>query len=514
MIQFLDIKKFKKGLQPVTSTEMFLKPGEFHPDGLFSEIIFGPDESSDRKKTFSYINLNALVVHPSAYILLIQLNRKIEKFLSTEGSFILDKKGMLQEDAGGVTGIAEFIKLLPKIKFNGGTDTRDAFIKKIKDSYQEGTLFLNMIPVIPPEQRNVYQDEKGMWIEDPLNDYYRALIRRAFQIRSTSSGPLYDLLNYELQKAVIAHDNFIRKLIQKKSGLIRSQMLAKRTDFSGRAVITPDPNLKVNELGVPLRMAIGIFEPFIIHRLFNSGKVDQHKLAKGVQEYTGFELSIDSIKSVFKSIKNGDKIPKDLYGIIWDATEVSMMGRYVITKRDPVLHAKSVRGMKPILVDGNTMQLCTLQVAGFNADFDGDSCLVDIIYYKSDQNKKCHISELDKNEKFIQTEKNEKTNGTIVKKYKPVNNLSITAIDPKTGNVNQKKILEYSKHENIEMYKIHDKKNRFENFWTSYDHSLIIYDEYKMEIRKISPKELLENPDGKFLIQDQKISNRYGIRGL
>ena len=377
MIQFLDIKKFKRGLKPVTTTEFFSKPGEWHPEGLFSEIIFGPEESTDRKKTFSYINLNALVIHPSAYMLLIQLDRKIEKFMSTEETFKVDSKGVLTPDPDGVTGISEFIKLLPKIKFRGGTETRDKFILKIEAAIKDGNIFVDTIPVIPPIQRDAYQDEKGMWVYDELNDHYIALIRRAYQIKSASkSGALFDLLNFELQKAVIAHDKFIRKKIQKKSGLIRSSLLAKRTDFSGRAVITPGPDLKVNEIGIPLRMAISLFEPFIIHRLFHSGGVDQEKLAKAVKNFTQLELSIDSIKAVFKGVKSGDKLPPDLYKIIWDAAEVAMMNRSVLAKRDPALRAESIRGFKPILVEGNTVQLCTLQVGGFNADFDGDTMAI------------------------------------------------------------------------------------------------------------------------------------------
>ena len=505
MINFLDTEKFKRGLHPVTSAELFSKPGEWHPEGLFSEIIFGPEESPERKKTFSYIDLGAFVVHPSAYMLLIQLDRKIEKFLSTEETYYLDSKGNLQVNPNGVTGISEFIKLLPDIKFRGGTETRDKFIEKIEQAYKDKTLFIDMIPVIPPLQRNAYQDDKGMWIVDPLNDYYVSLIRRSYQIkRASKSGPLFDLLNYELQKAVIAHDDFIRKLIQKKRGLIRSQMLGKRTDFSGRAVITPGPNLKVNEIGIPLRMAISLFEPFIIYRLFGTKTVDQNKLAIEVKKFTGFDLSIDSIKSVFKAIKGGDKIPQVLYDLIFQATEVAMMGRAVLAKRDPALHAESVRAFKPILIGGNTIQLCTLQVGGFNADFDGDSNLLMIsIIYKDKSQEIIHIRDLGKTNLFIKEKKSEKPNGIIVTKYKPTEEIFIKAIDPKTGNVNEKRILEYSKHENIDLYKIRDIKNRFEDFWASYDHSLIVYDEEQKEIRKISPRELLENPEGKFLIKEK-----------
>lgn len=375
MIQFLDVNNFKKGLKPITTTELFSKPDEWHPNGLFSEIIFGPEGAPERKRTFSYINLNCQVIHPSAYMLLIQLDRKIKNFLSTEETFSLDKNGALITDPDGVTGMTEFFKMAPNIKFRGETPTRDKYIEKIEQAIKEGTLFIDIIPVIPPEQRNAYKDEKGLWIIDPINtDYYIPLLRKSFQIKSVgSSGVLYDLLNYGIQEAVIAHDNFIRKLIQKKQGLIRSQMLGKRTDFSGRAVITPGPTLKVNEIGLPLKMAVSLFEPFIIHRLFHSGKVDQTKLENEVKKFTGFQLSIDSIRTVFKAIKNGDKVPKELYDIIFEETEVAMMNRVVLAKRDPVLHAESVRGFKPILVEGNTLQLCTLQVGGFNADFDGDA---------------------------------------------------------------------------------------------------------------------------------------------
>lgn len=505
MINFLKLNDFKKGLKPVTTTEYFSKPGEFHPDGLFSEIIFGPEESKERKTTFSYIDLNAEVIHPSAYMLLIQLDRKLELLISAQETFSVDSNGMLYEDPDGKTGISAFKEFFSEIKLRGGTANRDKFVNKVTEAYKDNTLFINLIPVIPPIQRDMYQDQKGLWIIDPLNDYYVALIRRASQIKSAGkSGTLYDLLNYELQKSVINHDNYIRKLIQKKSGLIRSQMLGKRTDFSGRSVITPGPDLKVNEIGIPLRMAVSIFEPFIIHRLLYSGRVDPKKLGEEIKKFLGLELSVDSVKSVFKAIRSGDKIPEELKNIIFEATEVAMMNRVVIAKRDPVLHADSVRGFNPILIEGNTVQICTLQVGGFNADFDGDCSIISITYGINDEYKSCNIRDLSDQEKFIKKEIKEKQNGVIVTKYKPVDNLTIKSIDPETGNVDEKRIIEYSKHENIEMYKIQDTKDRFEEFWSSYDHSLIVYDELKGEIRKISPRELLENPKGKFLIKERQ----------
>ncbi len=506
MIQFLNMNNFIKNLIPVTSTEFFIRSGDFNSNGLFSEQIFGPLESKERKKTFSYIKLYTKVIHPSALKILIQLDRKVEKFISANESFSLTKEGLLQIDDNGVTGIKSFIKLFPKIQFRGDTDKREKFIKKIKEAYTNNILFIEYLAVIPPEQRTIYKDENDMWIHDKLNDYYINILRKTFHIRSSSKdGPLYNLLNYEVQKAIISHDDYIRTLIQKKRGLIRSQLLGKRTDFSGRAVITPGPDLKVDEVGLPLRLAVGLFEPFIIYKLLYSQTSDKIQLQNEIKKFLKTDLSVESIKTIIKNIKSGDKIPDSLCKIFFEATEVAMIGRAILLKRDPCLQAESIRAFYPKLILGNTIKLCTMIVGGLNADFDGDSCHCKISYLKNNKNKICHISKLKDKEKFTKYKEKTKSNGVKVTHYKPEENLTIQAIDIENGNIEQKKILDYSVHENIKMYKIHDKKKRFEDFWSSYDHSLVIFDKDKNKILKVSPRELIENPKEKYLIQRKKI---------
>lgn len=378
MLKFLDMNKFSKNLIPVTSSELFSRTNEFNPDGLYSEKIFGNLESSDRRTTYSYIDLHTNVIHPTALKIILQLNRKIELFLSTSETFSLDGKGNLVQDPNGMlTGMSKFIEIFPDIKFRGETETREKFIDLLHESYKEGILFVNSVPIIPPEFRPSYQDEDGNWVVDKINDIYQSIIRKSIQVRSSGgSGILFDLLSYGLQNAVVEHDKYVRSKIEKKNGLIRNQMLGKRIDFSGRAVITPGPNLKINEVGVPFRIAAVIFEPFLIYRLLYSGQVNKEELADEVRKYTKIDLSVDGIRKVIKSIKAGDKLPSKLYQIFWDAVEVIMRDRVVICKRDPVLHAESVRAFHPILVGGDTLQICTLQVGGFNADFDGDQMAI------------------------------------------------------------------------------------------------------------------------------------------
>ncbi len=376
MLRLLDVNEFSNSLEEVTTSELFEKTGDYREDGLFSEKIFGPIGSIDRRRLFAYIDLQIQIVHPSVLKILLQLERKIDKFLSTEESFILDSNGRLEENEKGITGITEFVKLFPEIKYRGETSSREKLIQFIEKETKRNTIFINKIPVIPPDLRPAVKDEGGGWMIDKLNDMYIAIMRRVSQVSSSGSGPLKELLSYALQNSVIDHDTYVRTKIQKKSGIIRNQMLGKRVDFSGRAVVTPNPKLNIGEAGVPLRIAVRLFEPFIIHRLLYSGVIDKENLSREIIDFTGFELTVDSIKRVLKGIKEGDKLPESLYKIFYEATEVSMMNRVVVVKRDPVLQTQSYAAYNPILHSGNTLELSTLQVGAHNADFDGDEMSV------------------------------------------------------------------------------------------------------------------------------------------
>jgi DNA-directed RNA polymerase subunit beta' len=377
MIKFLDIEKFCKGLKPVTNTIIAGRNNQLTDDGLGSQFIFGAENSTDRKKTFSYIDLNCKVIHPAAYRVLTQLDRRIEKFISTEKLYSLDKDGNLSEDdENGMGGLENLYEIFPKIQFRAGTEKREDFITLLKQAYKDGVLFVTKIIVIPPDYRNMYQDESGNWVIDNLNDIYIEILRKAHQMKGVRRGSLYDLLNFNVQKSIMKHDDYIRGKIAKKSGLIRQQLLGKRVDLSGRGVITPGPDLTSDEVGIPLRSAVILFEPFMMRDLLYTNRVDRELLKKEVTQFTGLELSIDSLKLVLKAIKNDDDIPKSLYDIIWESAEVAMSGRVVLLKRDPALHALSIRAFYPKLTRGSTIRLSTLVISGFNADFDGDQMAI------------------------------------------------------------------------------------------------------------------------------------------
>jgi len=374
VIKILDVNKFVRGLKPVTTTEIKTRSGEFNPAGLFSEEIFGAEGSFERTKTFSYLQLSTKVIHPTLYRHIIRLERKLEKWFSTEMSFKVTDDGEIVEDENGVAGISAFIDAFPRIVWRAGSVQREEFIKGLEQSYKADTLFIDKIPVLPPEVRPYFEDEAGQAEIDELNKVYIDILRKSFQIKSAgSSGQFFDLLNWGLQIATNNHDQYIKKKIEKKQGLIRGNMLGKRIDFSGRAVITPGPQLDINEIGVPLRMAVQLFQPFLLHYILFSKKYPYRaELEKEIKDYMDSELTVDSLQRIFKSIKTHDDVPKNLYELIFDATEIVMKGRVVIAKRDPALHDGSLRAFNPVLNRGDTIEISTTQVGTFNADFDGD----------------------------------------------------------------------------------------------------------------------------------------------
>lgn len=376
MIKLLNLNEFTKDLKPVKSQEMFAKGDEFHEQGLFSETIFGPEGSSERKRTYSFIDLNTKVVHPSIMKILERLNRKIKDIISTEMTFEIDKLGDIVYNPNGKTGLSSLIDSFDKIKFSAETPQRKELVKVVNRLYEENTLFIDKLIVLPPDFRPAYKDEKGQWTIDPINDIYLSILRKATQISNVGSGEIFDILSYWIQRNVNDHDDYIKTKVAKKRGLIRNQILGKRIDFSGRAVITMSVDLDINEIGLPFRLAVKLFEPFILNKLLGSKLIPRNELEKEVDSFLNAPLTIDGLIQILKSIQNGDKIPSKLREFIWMATDAAMEGRHVIAKRDPVIHPGSVRGFKPILFDGNTIRICPSQVGSFNADFDGDQMAI------------------------------------------------------------------------------------------------------------------------------------------
>lgn len=379
MIYLINLDKFTKPLRPVISSDYVVgKSNQFHPEGLFSEIVFGPKESPERKITYSFIDLHCRVLHPSLVKVLSRINNKAILAIERSASFNLTTPGILKEDKNGdINGISHVISNFEKILAREETDrTRIDMKNMLLSYYKKGLVFIDKCLVIPAFYRDAAVDEVhgGLRIL-PINEYYTRIIRQSIQLQSMSlsEGPMFEILSAKMQSLVNELYDFMIQKVSKKQGLVRQNILGKRADFTGGAVITGGADkIRIDEIGVPFKILVKIYEPFILYDLYTSGNVKKERLAQLLEDFNKTTLSIPSLRSLLTSVQKGHKIPNDLIELLRASVNRAIENKVVIAKRDPVLHAESVQAFKPILVEGDTIQISVAKCGGYNADFDGD----------------------------------------------------------------------------------------------------------------------------------------------
>ena len=234
-------------------------------------------------------------------------------------------------------------------------------------------MILDVLPVIPPELRPLVPLEGGRFATSDLNDLYRRVINRNNRLKNLQQLKTPDVIirneKRMLQEAVDAvFDNgrhgrpvtgagsrplkSLSDMLRGKSGRFRQNLLGKRVDYSGRSVIVIGPELKLHQCGLPKKMALVLFEPFIIRRLKDMGIVHTVRSAKKLIE------------------KQSDEV--------WDILEEVTRDKTVMLNRAPTLHRLSVQSFEPILVEGEAIQIHPLVCTAYNADFDGDQMAVHV----------------------------------------------------------------------------------------------------------------------------------------
>ncbi len=234
-------------------------------------------------------------------------------------------------------------------------------------------MILTVLPVIPPDLRPLVPLEGGRFATSDLNDLYRRVINRNNRLKNLLQlkTPEVIIRNEKrmLQEAVDAlFDNgrhgrpvtgagnralkSLSDMLKGKSGRFRQNLLGKRVDYSGRSVIVIGPELKLHQCGLPKKMALVLFEPFIIRRLKELGYVHTVRSAKKMIERQSPE--------------------------VWDVLEEVTKGHPVLLNRAPTLHRLSVQAFEPVLIEGEAIRIHPLVCTAYNADFDGDQMAVHV----------------------------------------------------------------------------------------------------------------------------------------
>jgi len=234
-------------------------------------------------------------------------------------------------------------------------------------------MVLKVIPVLPPDLRPLVPLEGGRFATSDLNDLYRRVINRNNRLKRLLELDAPDIIirneKRMLQEAVdVLFDNGRRgrvitgankrplkslsDMLKGKQGRFRQNLLGKRVDYSGRSVIVVGPHLRLHQCGIPKKMALELFKPFIYNKL----------------EGRGF---VTTIKSARKMVEKGAKE-------VWDVLDEVVTERSVILNRAPTLHRLGMQAFEAVLIEGKAIQLHPLVCAAFNADFDGDQMAVHV----------------------------------------------------------------------------------------------------------------------------------------
>ena len=245
-------------------------------------------------------------------------------------------------------------------------------VEAIRDSDNKPEwMVLDVIPVIPPDLRPLVLLDSGNFATSDLNDLYRRIINRNNRLKKLvdlnapeviirnekrmlqqSVDALFD--NNRCKRPVLGSSNrplkSLTDMIKGKQGRFRENLLGKRVDYSARSVIVVGPRLKLHQCGLPKKIALELYQPFIIRRLKELGHAD-------------------TIKSAKKMLERKDEE-------VWDILEEVIKNHPVLLNRAPTLHRMGIQAFEPTLVEGNAINLHPLVCKGFNADFDGDQMAV------------------------------------------------------------------------------------------------------------------------------------------
>ena len=234
-------------------------------------------------------------------------------------------------------------------------------------------MILSILPVLPPELRPMVQLDGGRFATSDLNDLYRRVINRNNRLKRLMDlgAPEIIIRNEKrmLQEAVDAlidngrrgrpiqgsHNHKLKSLsdlLRGKQGRFRQNLLGKRVDYSGRSVIVVGPELKMDQCGLPKRMALELFKPFVMHRL--------------------------AVLGIAPNIKNAKRMVERARPEVWDILEDVIRDRPVLLNRAPTLHRLGIQAFQPVLIEGNAIQIHPLVCSAFNADFDGDQMAVHV----------------------------------------------------------------------------------------------------------------------------------------
>src|ERR1700731_3745625 len=329
---------------------------------------------------------NYVVIEPGLTPLKLHQLLSEEEYLQAQDDYGEDQftaaigAEALRNILSGINLEEEKVRLRDELRDTGSEARRKKLVKRLKlvEAFVESNsrpewMVLEVVPVIPPELRPLVPLDGGRFATSDLNDLYRRVINRNNRLKRLIELRAPDIIvrneKRMLQEAVDAlFDNGRRgriitgankrplkslsDMLKGKQGRFRQNLLGKRVDYSGRSVIVVGPELKLHQCGLPKKMALELFKPYVYNKLEERGFATTIKQAKKLVEQEEVE--------------------------VWDILSDVVKEHPVLLNRAPTLHRLGIQAFEPVLIEGKAIQLHPLVCTAFNADFDGDQMAVHV----------------------------------------------------------------------------------------------------------------------------------------
>lgn len=355
----------KNDLKYVTTANVTI--GEkYDPNGVYSNDIFGLEGSTKWRNTFAAINLYSKCIHPIVYEILLRTGKMILKLFDGEISINQIGKNdyIVLDGDGGSWGVPYFINncdgcckaLIETGKLSDNCVSLLKYIMRNQDK-----VFIDHMIVIPPAYRPAMSKYDRIQIHE-ISERYVSIITEANILKITAPGSgVHNRIVFKLTEHIYNLYRDIQQVIKGKHGLQRTSLLGKTLDFSGRAVITGDKYIDPDHIGIPFKMAVVIFAPFIIYE-------STHEYASRWNDL-GIKPTMMYINKVIKYAKESSKdLTPPMESLLKEILNKIVKGKVVLAKRDPSLHRLSMRAFYPVIVDDSSIHISPMVTAGFNAD--------------------------------------------------------------------------------------------------------------------------------------------------
>lgn len=494
----------------VTTEKLLHGKSLYHPDGLYSERIFGPSHdyicscgiyktdgsvcekcgvkhisSESRSTTIGFIRLPFKIFNPLMSIASASLKSEFKAILkwnryvwrNEDDELIISSSPENSNYANGVEALSiiyEWLNSNPDKGKDIFSDKELSLLNKFKNNY-----YIDRLPVLPPALRPVFFKSNSMHVTERITKLYMTLLKKKKIFKENIFIDINDEVSLKSKKQIQYICDYIYKEVMNylgsKKGIIRHNILGKRQDYSGRAVITVDPSLKYNECRIPYMILLEVYKYEFAHYLS--------------------KLKNESYRSMYESIN--DSIEKGDYRYLDEISEY-VKDKQTILNRQPTLHQYGLLSENTLVSTDNTVKIHPMLCAPTGGDFDGDSVLGRILVILDDKEKykdivKATDLKIDnrtvysvdiKDIPYIkETEKKMYNDNPI---YKVPDGIYAVTIDNKTLIPSLYKITEFSIHHNCKSYDVTLSDNS--TISVSDSHSMIVYDDDLKMCVETSPK--------------------------